>query len=74
MKTYRVRWEIILEAASAQEAERAARLIQLDPGSEATVFTVREDRSRPARPAGGRRPASRRPAAARRARTSTARR
>lgn len=67
MKTYRVRWEIVLEAASAQDAKWAARIIQQDPGNEATVFTVREDRSRP-------RPASRRSAAARRARTSTARR
>jgi hypothetical protein len=40
-RSYRVRWEIDLEAANAVEAARKALAIQRDPSSLATFFTVR---------------------------------
>jgi hypothetical protein len=38
--TYRVTWEIDIEADSARDAARKAQEIQLDPSSTATVFKV----------------------------------
>jgi hypothetical protein len=38
--TYRVSWEIDIEADSARDAARKAQDIQLDPSSTATVFKV----------------------------------
>jgi hypothetical protein len=43
MKTYKVRWEIDIEAESPEAAADRARAIQLDPSSIATVFDVRWD-------------------------------
>ena len=40
MKSYRVRWEINVDARSAKEAAREALRIQRDPGSEAIFFDV----------------------------------
>jgi hypothetical protein len=40
MQQYRVRWEIDLDAESPKQAARIARNIQLEPGNEATVFSV----------------------------------
>jgi hypothetical protein len=40
MKTYRVMWEIDIDAQNPKEAVEKAREIQLDLGSEATVFRV----------------------------------
>lgn len=40
MATYRVIWEIDIEADSPQEAASEAAAIQTDPESIATVFTV----------------------------------
>lgn len=44
MKTYRVLWEIDLDAESPSEAARQAVEIQRDPESVATAFTVDEAR------------------------------
>jgi hypothetical protein len=41
MTTYRVTWEIDVEADSHEEAAREALAIQRDPMSHAIVFTVR---------------------------------
>lgn len=41
MNTYRVTWEIDVEAESPLEAAERAREIQRDPDSTATVFGVR---------------------------------
>ena len=41
MKTYRVVWEIELDAESPEDAAREALAIQRDPESEATFFDVR---------------------------------
>jgi hypothetical protein len=41
MKTYRVRWEIDIDAENAGEAAKQALAIQRDPSSTATVFDVR---------------------------------
>lgn len=38
--TYRVRWEIDVDADSPQEAAKTALVIQRDPESWATVFDV----------------------------------
>lgn len=40
MKTYKVIWEIEIDATTALEAATIAREIQLDPESTATFFTV----------------------------------
>ena len=40
MKTYRVTWEIDIDANSPYEAASRALEIQRDPGSTATVFDV----------------------------------
>ncbi len=42
-RKYRVKWEIDIEAGSAEEAARKALAIQRDPGSMATVFSVNGD-------------------------------
>lgn len=42
MKTYRVVWEIDIEAETPEEAAKAARSIQLNPNSIATCFTVED--------------------------------
>lgn len=42
MKTYRVKWEIDIEASSPLVAARTALEIQRDPHSIANVFDVRE--------------------------------
>jgi hypothetical protein len=42
MKTYRVRWEIDLEADSCLEAAERALEIQRNPDSIATVFDVED--------------------------------
>lgn len=39
-RTYRVAWEIDVEASSIEEAAQQAISIQRDPDSTATVFTV----------------------------------
>ena len=41
MPSFRVLWEIDIEAGTAQQAAKQARAIQLDPESTATVFDVR---------------------------------
>ena len=46
MKTYRVYWEIFVEAESPRKAAEAARAIQNDPDNEATILTVKRDRLR----------------------------
>lgn len=47
MKTYRVTWEIDIDANSEREAAQAALKIQRDKESAATVFDVQaEDSSR----------------------------
>jgi len=40
MKTYRVTWEIDIEAKTAEEAAQKALAVQRDAESIATVFTV----------------------------------
>ena len=40
MAQYRILWEIDVEADSPREAAQEARNIQLDPTSEAVVYTV----------------------------------
>ena len=45
MKSYRVTWEIDLDATSPRAAAREALRIQRDPESIATVFSVRETKS-----------------------------
>lgn len=40
MKSYRVVWEIDIDANSPKEAAEEARRIQLDPESEAVVFDI----------------------------------
>ena len=40
MKSYRVTWNIDIEADTPEDAARQAREIQLDPTSMATVFDV----------------------------------
>lgn len=44
MKTFRVMWEIDVNATSMTDAARKARETQLDPDSAATVFDVRDSR------------------------------
>lgn len=44
MKTYLVNWQIEVDAESAEQAARAAQVIQRDPRSTATVFDVVEDK------------------------------
>lgn len=46
MKTYRVRWEIDVEAVNPQHAARKALAIQRDKDSTAAVFDVREQGKR----------------------------
>lgn len=46
MGTYRVKWEIDIDADSLQDAANEARDAQQDPDNEATVFNV-ADLSRP---------------------------
>ena len=46
MKTYRVRWEIDIEASSPRVAAEKARLIQEDPESIATVYQVAERKTK----------------------------
>jgi len=41
-RTYRVKWEIDLDAGSPEEAAREALAVQRDPDSTATVFSVRD--------------------------------
>jgi hypothetical protein len=43
MKSYRIIWEIDVEANNPTEAAAKAQLIQQDKGSEATIFEVYED-------------------------------
>jgi hypothetical protein len=44
MTTYRVTWEIDIEAKSAKEAAKQALFVQRDPYSTATVFDVAYDK------------------------------
>lgn len=44
METYRVRWEIDIEANTPQQAAQEALVIQRDPNSNATVFDVEDSR------------------------------
>lgn len=39
-RSYRVMWEIDIEATSPEDAAQQARAIQLDPESIATIFLV----------------------------------
>jgi hypothetical protein len=45
MTDFRVTWDIDVEADDPVQAAKLARLIQLDPQSTATVFTVRNKAS-----------------------------
>jgi len=47
MYTYRVTWEIDIEAEYAEQAARKALAIQRDAESIATVFTVKQPGIRP---------------------------
>jgi hypothetical protein len=47
LQDYRVTWEIDVYAPSPRHAARVAREIQRDPGSIATVFTVKTKRGEP---------------------------
>jgi hypothetical protein len=40
MKTYRVMWEIDIDAQTPREAAEKAREIQIDLGSEAIIFII----------------------------------
>jgi hypothetical protein len=42
MKTYRVVWEIDIDADTPREAAEKALAIQRDPGSDATYFDVKD--------------------------------
>ena len=44
MKSMKVRWDIDIEARTAEEAARKALDVQRDPESIATVFEVRDKR------------------------------
>lgn len=43
MNSYRVRWEIEVDALSPLEAAHRARAVQLDPESADTIFTVNHE-------------------------------
>ena len=49
MQTYRVSWEIDIDADSPEEAARKAREIQLRPDSHATVFDLTDESGESAR-------------------------
>jgi hypothetical protein len=68
MKTYRVRWDILIEAESARAAIRQAKEILADRENEATIFSATVVRPR------GAASSARRRTGARHARTSTRRR
>jgi hypothetical protein len=45
-RTFKVVWEIEVDAANPKDAAKIARVIQLDHQSVATVFTVKDLKSR----------------------------